>query len=236
MGWFEAGSSFGEPASFCCWLAGGSRMANGNQTASISLEQHAAHAQRLPTMAEPLVQQHRLTTDRYHAMIEAGILTENDRVELINGSIIDMSPIGPRHYHTVISLTQTFSTHVGTQALVSVQNPIHLPMHSEPEPDIVLLRPEMPKDRIARPEDILLVVEVSDSTLAFDRSVKLPLYAEAGLPEVWIVALPEDVLEVYRAPRGRRYTQAQFLSGADTVAIEALPEVEALTVGDFFID
>lgn len=185
-------------------------------------------------MAEPLVQQHRLTTDRYHAMIAAGILTEDDRVELLEGKLVDRSPIGPRHLFTVNHLTQLLIHHVGSSAMVSIQNPVHLSPASEPEPDVVLLRPEVNRTRVPIARDVLLLIEVADATLETDRRIKLPLYAEAGIPEVWIVALPEDVLEVYRQPREGRYTQAQFLSGADTVTIGTLPELDPLTVRDLF--
>jgi Uma2 family endonuclease len=109
-----------------------------------------------------------------------------------------------------------------------VQNPIRLGDLSEPEPDVVLLKPDLDTSRIPQPPDVLLLVEVADATLAKDRTVKLSLYAQAGIPEVWIVALPEDTIEVYRQPDGQRYKQILLHNRNDALSIEALPDVEAL--------
>jgi Uma2 family endonuclease len=144
---------------------------------------------------------HRFTVDDYEQMIEYGILTENDRVELIRGEIVTKKPIGDSHVACVNRLNRLFGRRVGESAIVSIQNPIRLP-DSEPEPDLALLRPR--QDFYAsgkpRPEDIFLVIEVADTTLDYDREDKRSLYAEAGIPEYWIVNLIDRCLEVYRQP------------------------------------
>lgn len=175
----------------------------------------------------------RLTVDEYHVMAEAGILKQEDRVELIAGCIVEKSPIGPLHFHTVNRITQLLTLQAHSHAIVSVQNPVRLGPYSEPEPDLALLKRDLDTTRIAGAADVLLLIEVADSTLAHDRAVKLPLYAEAEIPEVWILALPEHTLEVYRQPHEGRYKQALFLSAGDTVTIEALPDVGDFAVADF---
>src|SRR5438128_7324468 len=147
----------------------------------------------------------RFTVDEYHRMLDARILTENDRVELVRGEIVQMAPIGSRHAGCVAALNQWFVTALRGRAILWPQNPITLPPDSEPQPDIVLVRPRADFYRSQHPgvDDVLLVVEVADTTYRYDRRVKLPLYAERGIREVWIVNLEGDALEVHRTP-GRR--------------------------------
>jgi Uma2 family endonuclease len=149
------------------------------------------------------------TVDDYHRMREANILTEDDRVELLDGEIIVMSPIGPFHVGLVIKLTQLLSTLLGTTGLVSVQNPIHLNQFGEPQPDIAII---LPRDdgytmALPTPNDILLLIEVSDSSLTYDREQKLPQYALAGIAEVWIIDVQKQVIEQYTKPFEDQYTQ-----------------------------
>ncbi len=143
----------------------------------------------------------------YQRIIEAGILTTNDKVELIRGEIVTMSPMGNDHIFSILSFTQKLTATYAEEALVLVQCPIQIPPHSEPEPDFTLLR--LPIERYEnqkpQPEDVLLIIEVSDSTLAYDRSTKLNLYAEANIPEVWIKNLSENTLEIYRQPEKGTY-------------------------------
>ncbi len=139
-------------------------------------------------------------------MGEAGILTEDDRVELIDGQIIEMSPVGGPHLHCVGRLTRLFVSRTTPDVLVSVQSPVRLTDDTEPEPDLALVRTS-DEERVPRAADVLLLVEVSDTTLEKDREVKLPRYAAAGLPEVWIVNLPDDRLEVYRQPAPGGYDE-----------------------------
>src|SRR5690554_3847041 len=135
----------------------------------------------------------RFTVEEYHAMARAGILTEDDRVELLEGRIVTMSPIGSRHVEVVRRLTELFILRAREHAIVSAQNPVRLDRHSEPEPDLALLvRKEAYAARHPRPDEVLLLIEVAASTLAFDLREKVPLYARAGIGEVWVVALDEE--------------------------------------------
>src|SRR5436190_3054902 len=128
------------------------------------------------------------TVDEYYRMADAGILTQFDRVELIDGEIIEMSPIGVRHAECVERATTFFTDSFGRKAIVSVQNPLRLTTYTEPQPDIVVLKRRADFYKLKRrgPEDVLLVVEVADTTLRYDRNVKHPRYAAAGVSEVWI--------------------------------------------------
>ena len=131
----------------------------------------------------------RFTVHDYHRMGEAGILHEDDRVELIEGELVEMAAIGTRHFSCVNGLTRMLVRGVGDEAIVSVQNPVRLDEHSEPQPDLTVLRMRDYRESLPVPEDVLLLIEVSDPTLAYDRGVKLPLYARSGIREVWIVDL-----------------------------------------------
>ncbi|MGH7267794.1 MAG: Uma2 family endonuclease [Candidatus Rokuibacteriota bacterium] len=145
---------------------------------------------------------HRFTVDEYHALGRAGVLTEDDRVELIEGEIVDMTPIGLRHAAAVNVLTRWLVAGCGVRAIVQIQGPLRLGPHSELQPDGVLLQPRDDFYRTAPPavEDVLLLVEVADTSLPYDRTVKLPLYARVGLREVWLVDLVRDQVEVSRDP------------------------------------
>jgi Uma2 family endonuclease len=158
------------------------------------------------------------TVHDYYRMAEAGILRDDDRVELIEGEIIQMPPIGSLHASVVDrlnalihSLTQTRQVHV------RVQNPVRLDERSEPVPDLALLRPRPDRYRSAHPtpRDVLLLVEVSDTSLAYDRGIKVPLYATAGIPEVWIANIASQAIELYRDPSEGEYrSQAEARAGA----------------------
>ena len=167
------------------------------------------------------------TVDDYYRMAEAGILGPEDRVELIDGEIIEMSPIGGRHAGCVNAAVAAFTAAFGRKVVVSVQNPVRLTEYTEPQPDIVLLKPRKDSYRAKRVwgEDVLLVVEVADTTLRYDRDVKLPHYAAAGVPEVWIEDLQHDVLLVYREPQGKSYKTIVTLKRKDSVAVLAFPDV-----------
>ena len=154
----------------------------------------------------------RFTVAEYDRLAEAGILTEDDRVELIDGEIIGMSPIGRWHASTVVRLTAIFVRVAGDSAHVSVQNPLHLSEDSEPQPDLMLLRPK--PDFYAsghpKPEDVLLLVEIADSSAEYDREVKLPRYARAGIPEVWLFGFENDAIAVYLDPASEGYRTVTF--------------------------
>jgi len=173
-----------------------------------------------------LPQRHRITTDEYYRMAEVGIFKADDRVELIEGEIFDMSPIGIDHASVVKRLNSIFMPCVGIKAIVSVQDPIHLNEHSEPQPDIALLhyRDDFYRQAHPRPEDIILLVEVSDTTLRYDREVKLPLYARHAIPEVWIVDLEHQRLEVFRRPEAGVYLEIVRPSRDETIAPAGLAE------------
>jgi len=154
------------------------------------------------------------TVDEYEEIIERGILDEDDRVELIRGEIVEMSPIGYRHMNCVINLDALFHRLPEEEVTVSVQNPLQLPDNSVPQPDVALLNGHRRRysGRRATSADAILVVEVSDATLNTDRSVKLPLYAEAGITEAWIANLDGDIVEVYSDPVSGQY-QKKWVAG-----------------------
>lgn len=174
-----------------------------------------------------MLSRHRFDVDQYHRMIREGILTEDDRVELIDGEIVEMTPIGSRHAACVDALTYVFVSALGRAARVRIQNPVTLGGYSEPEPDVVLARPR--EDDYARShpttEEVLLLIEVADRSLLFDRQAKLPLCATAGVREVWIVDLTADALEVFRQPDEGRYEVAERLTRG-TVSPLAFPDLD----------
>lgn len=138
-----------------------------------------------------------------------------------------MGPIGPKHVHKVAQLDARLQEALKGKAVVAVQSPLRLSEDSEPEPDLMVLKPPLERyqDRLPTPEDVLLLVEVADTSLEFDREVKLPLYAEAGIPEVWLVNPKENLLEAHRDPRGGRYREIRLLSPEEEVSLSAFPEV-----------
>ena len=177
-------------------------------------------------MGMPLAR-HRFTVDQYHRMGEAGVFHEDDRVELIDGQIVEMTPIGAPHAACVDRLTRAFSRRVGDLAIVRVQSPVVLGPRAEPQPDLALLRPPIERYARAHPEpaDVLLVVEVADTSPEYDRSVKIPLYARAGIPEAWLVDLVAERIEVHRNPRDGAYTDRQVVARGATLTVLHLPHV-----------
>jgi len=174
-----------------------------------------------------LLKRWRLTVDDYHRMGKAGILHEDDRVELIEGELIEMAAIGSCHFTSVNNLNHEFSERATGRYIVSVQNPVRLSRHSEPQPDLTLLRPRADKyaNSLPDPEDVLLIVKVSDTTVAADRKVKLPLYAAAGIPDSWLVNIPRRSIEVHRGPRSGRYQQVTVFRTGERISLLMLPEV-----------
>lgn len=167
------------------------------------------------------------TVAQYHQMAEAGILAEDDRVELLEGEIIEMSPIGRRHAACVDRLNRLFSDRLRDRAIVRVQNPVQLSDRSEPQPDIALLKPKADfyESGHPQPQDILLLVEVADSTVEFDREIKIPLYARSGVQEVWLVDLNENAIAIYRQPSPDGYAQEHRLQRGQTLTMQVFPEV-----------
>ena len=172
------------------------------------------------------------TAEEYHRMGEAGILHDDDRVELIEGEIVQMAPIGSRHFHAVTTLTHALVKAVGERALVSIQGPLRLSERTEPQPDVVLLRRRADyRARGPHAEDALLVVEVADTTLGYDRGTKLRLYARAAIPEAWIVDIEGEAVETYRRPEAGRYLVADRVGRGGHVSPAAFPDF-ALAVDD----
>ena len=176
----------------------------------------------------------RFTLDEYHRMGETGILGANDRVELIEGEIVEMTPIGSRHAAAVGRIHHFFSARLADRALVWVQNPLVLAAHaSEPEPDIMLLapRPDFYASGHPEPADVRLLVEVADSSLAYDRRMKVPLYARAGIAEVWLVDLGTGRVDVHRRPDAGGYADVSSPGRGELFAPLAFPEI-AVTLAD----
>lgn len=167
------------------------------------------------------------TVDEYYRMVEAGILSERDRVELIEGEIIEMSPFGHRHVVCVDRATHILNTALNRRALITVQNPLRLNRYNEPQPDVVVMkwRDDYYASKLHTPEDTLFVLEVSDTSLRYDTKIKLPIYAEAGVLELWIQNLQENVLLVCRDPAGRKYNTRLTLSRGETISPLAFPDV-----------
>jgi len=174
----------------------------------------------------------RFTVDEYHRMGEAGIFAEGDRIELLAGEIVEMSPIGPLHAGTVGRLTALFSARLGPEVLVWVQNPLLLRTEdSEPQPDVALLHPRPDFYTRSHPEaqDVYLVIEVADTSVVADREVKFPIYAKAGVPEAWLLDVATQRLEVHRHPTPDGYQDVYSLPRGESIAPQALPHL-VLTV------
>lgn len=167
----------------------------------------------------------RFTVDDYHRMGEAGILSPQDRVELIDGEVVTLSPIGSRHSAAVARATRAFVIPVGDAAIVRVQSPIHLDDYTEPEPDLVLVRPRMDFYATAHPvpDDILLVVEIADSSIEYDREVKASVYASAGISEYWIADLDEHRVHCYSEPVNGTYRTLTAVGRAHSLTPLLLP-------------
>jgi Uma2 family endonuclease len=186
---------------------------------------------------EELAKTHRFTVEEFRKMGEAGIFSEDDRVELVEGEIVEMTPIGWRHAQAVDRLNGLLNRWIvlkgddagGLENLrVGVQNPLLLHEHGEHQPDLVLYRAEEVRGRLPAADDALLVVEVADTSLPYDRNIKLPLYARAGIPEAWIVDLRAGTVEVHSDPREvgyaavRRYSKDERVRSATVAGLEFL--------------
>ena len=187
-------------------------------------------------MSAIALEQRRITTEEYHLMAEAGILGEDDRVELIDGKLITMSPLGGPHIECVNRLNALLNRRLiqaeVVDVVVSIQNSVRLGTYNEPEPDVALLRRSESARSVPGADEVLLLIEVSDSTLRKDRSVKVPLYAAAGIPEVWIVALEEERVELYRAPEDGHYAERHVLKRGETFEAAVLPVLGPIAVDE----
>ena len=177
----------------------------------------------------------KFTIEQYHKMAEVGILNEQDRVELIRGEIIETSPIGLKHAATVNRLNQLFQQRLAQRIIVSIQNPIQLADTSEPQPDVALLksRPDFYETKIPTPEDICLLVEVSDRSLKCDRDVKIPLYAESKITEVWLIDVNNQSIRVYRQPEENSYQDVQNFTRGQSISPSTFPDI-IITVDEIF--
>jgi Uma2 family endonuclease len=169
----------------------------------------------------------RFTWKEYHRMGETGILRPSERVELIEGEIVQMAPIGHRHSACVAEQSRRLVLALGDRALVWPRNPVRLRSDTEPEPDVALLRPRPDRFTTASawPRNTALVIEVAESSYRYDRGIKRHLYARAGVPELWIVDLVHDQVEVFRGPRRSGYAAASTAAPGDRISPEAFPDV-----------
>jgi Uma2 family endonuclease len=173
------------------------------------------------------IQRWQFTVQDFARMVEAGILAEGDRVELIDGEVRQMNPIGSLHAATVNRLNNLLTSRLGERAIVSVQNPVILNDFTEPQPDIVVLQPrdDFYKEVLPGPEDIMLIIEVADSTLEYDRDEKIPRYARMRIPEVWLVDVNDQQVTLYANPSSNRYRHVEaFAPGMqfDSVQVKSL--------------
>jgi Uma2 family endonuclease len=181
------------------------------------------------------VAKHRFTAEEYYRMAETGVIKPDARVELLDGEIIDMMPLGPFHGGSTNYLTQLLAARAKGRWILAVQNPVHLDRHSEPQPDLMLLKPakDFYRKRHPGPAEVFLLIEVAETSLDYDRKKKLPAYGRAGVREVWIVNLQERVLELYRDPHYTGSNSITLLRAGDTARPLAFPDV-IVKVADLF--
>jgi Uma2 family endonuclease len=172
------------------------------------------------------IKRRRFTADEYQRMGQTGILSEDDRVELIDGEIVAMSPIGPRHNAAVNRANRALMMAVGSRAIVQVQGSVRLDLYYEPNPDVVLLQPRADDyaSRLPGPGDILLLVEVADSSLEYDRDAKSEIYSVAGVQEYWLVDLKGGVVSCYSDPHAGTYRNIRHCRRGDSIAPQSLPD------------
>jgi Uma2 family endonuclease len=184
-------------------------------------------------MATDIERTRKFTADEWKRMVELEIFGHDERLELIEGEIVEMAPIGDPHGRCLSQLTKRLVIGVGDRAFVWVVGPVRLGAASVPEPDLAVVRPRSYRTGAPRPDDILLMVEVADSSLRYDQTTKLRLYAGAGIPEYWIVSVEGEWIDVYRSPEGERYRAHRRAASGETVAPAAFPDV-VVTVADVF--
>jgi Uma2 family endonuclease len=187
----------------------------------MAIQQQAQPAEQTEQTEQMQLKRHLFSIEEYERMIEAAIFPEDEHLELIRGEIIVMAPIGLRHAACVARLTMLFARKVGDSAIVWVQNPIQLAGNSEPEPDLALLQPrsDFYSGHRPTPDDILLLVEVADTSAGYDRTIKVQIYATARIPEVWLVLLGQDVIEVHSAPAEGTYRNVRKAKRGETLSL-----------------
>ncbi len=169
----------------------------------------------------------RISCEKFHALIASGAFTEDDRLELINGYLVQKMSIGPDHAGAVKALNFLLSRRLGDRAIVAVQDPITINEYSEPEPDIVIarFREDFYRESHPGPEDVMLVIEVADTSLNYDLNAKIPLYAAAGIPEAWLVNLAARTVTVFSQPDGAAYLRSAVLTDADVAQVPGFADV-----------
>ena len=172
------------------------------------------------------IQRKLFTVAEYHQMIQAGVFREDDRIELLNGELMTMSPIGIKHMECVNQLTTLLVPRLTGRATVSIQNPIQVGQHSEPQPDVALLRPRSKRKALPPPDDVLLVIEVADTSVDYDRDEKIPAYGRAGIAEAWRVSLTDGWIEIYREPSPAGYRTLRKVLPDEQVSPQAFADVE----------
>ncbi len=188
------------------------------------------------TTTAPELKLARLSRARYDAMIDTGILTENDAVELLDGQLYEAMPKGPRHNARVMRAAKLLERRFGDRCLIGSQNSIALHEYSEPEPDLSVLkyRADCYEHALPEPADVLFLIEVSDSTLAYDRDLKIPLYAAADIAEVWLVDVQARSVTVSREPEGNHYRNVTVYHSGQQIPLAAFPG-ETIAVDDLGI-
>ena len=174
-------------------------------------------------MSVQIVRRHFNITE-YYRMAAAGVFSEDDRVELIEGEIVEMNPIGSRHAACVGRLTKLLERLTGDRSIVWVQNPVQVNDYSEPLPDVTLLKPRDDFYAQANPQaaDVLLIIEVADSSVEYDRDIKIPLYAQAGIAEVWLINLPKETIEIYSQPLEGAYQETRLVKRGESLASKSI--------------
>jgi len=182
----------------------------------------------LATVQMPALPLARITTAKYHALIRSGAFTEEDRLELIDGYLVQKMSIGSLHAGVVKALNFLLSRRIGDRAIVAVQDPISINEYSEPEPDVVIakFREDFYKNAHPEPADVLLVIEVADTSLTYDRTAKIPLYAAAGIAESWLIDLSSHQVTVFSRPDGAAYLQSQVYGVGDSLQVPGFSDVQ----------
>ena len=179
----------------------------------------------METQVEAQVTRRLFTADEFHKMAEVGILHEDDRIELIEGELIEMAAIDTRHFTCVNTLNRFLVRGVGDEAIVSPQNPVRLNEKLEPQPDLVVLRNKDYSAALPGADDVLLLIEVSDTTLRYDRETKLPLYARSGVGESWILDLQNGAMERHTEPSESGYRLVRRVGSGESLPSVALPKL-----------
>jgi Uma2 family endonuclease len=177
-------------------------------------------------MSLQIIRRHFNVTE-YYRMAAAGVFSEDDRVELIEGEIIEMNPIGSRHAACVGRLTKLLERLAGDRSIVWVQNPVQVNDYSEPLPDIALLKPRDDFYAQANPQaaHVLLLIEVADSSVEYDRDIKIPLYAQSGIAEVWLINLPKETIEIYSQPFEAKYRGTRLAKRGESLSAKFVPNL-----------